>query len=209
VTRTLRVEGKALKPRAGLTPIKVLDASNDAMITWTRRSRIGSDGAAAGANIVGEIELRFEVDLIHSQIGIVSTTKTSVGTEKLVNGTLSLAAATPTASEARITGTLEDFTAAGFEVGKLARLEAFTHPANRGTFEINAVGTTTIDIEHPTAVTQSPAVASCIVRQLVEQVRFTAAEQVAAGYTAGNPLLVRIYQISATVGRGFVLETTI
>ena len=38
---------------------------------------------------------------------------------------------------------------------------------------------------------------------------YTAAQQTADGLTPGNAVTARIYQVSATVGRGYVLEGTV
>ncbi len=210
--QTLLIEGKALRPYSGVAPKRILDASNDAWITWLRRTRIGGDGDwldGISDTETGEGTLDFEVDLVDAvDSSVVSATKQSTVTELKTKGAISVAADTPTAGKSRLTLSGGTFSADGYVDGQVVRCEAFTEFGNRGSFEVDAVGSTTIDLINPDGVTESAGSDKILIRP-TEQVRFTAAEQTAAGYSAGADLTVKIYQRSVTVGRGFPLEATV
>lgn len=203
------IEGNAVKPLSATSPRRVLNASDDAYITWLRRTRTGGaiDWLDARHEMkLGETTAEFEVDLVDANdSAVVSDTKNSTATEFKKKGTVSVADSG--AGKMRVTIAGADFTADGFVAGKIARLEAFAKRFNRGVFEIDAVGTTTIDFVNPDFEVES-STTNAILIQMTEQVKFIAAEQTAAGYTAGDPLTVRIYQFGQ-VGRGFPLEVTL
>ncbi|KKM95776.1 hypothetical protein LCGC14_1184720, partial [marine sediment metagenome] len=210
--QTLLIEGKALRPYSGVGPRRILDASDDAFITWLRRTRLGGDGDwldGISDMETGEGSLDFDVDLIDAvDPSVVSVTKSSTVTELKTKAAISVAADTPSVGKSRLTLSGGTFSADGYVDGQLVRCEAFTEFGNRGIFEVDAVGTTTIDLINPAAVTEIAGSDKILIRP-TEQVRFTAAEQTAAGYSAGAKLTVRIYQRSVTAGRGFPLEATV
>lgn len=217
LVQTLLIQGKALRPYTGMAPVRVLkNGGNDAYLSWFSRTRTGggNDWAEGIAdNPTGETILEFEVDLIDANdSGVISATKHSsitkikVGTGGAIR--ISVAPDTPSPGIAQYSHGVTDFSAVGFVAGDLVRCESFNEAVNRGSFEVSAVGTTTIDLFNAGAVSESAGNGMIIVRP-PEAVLFTEAEQIAAGYSPGGALAVKIYQMSATVGRGFALEATI
>jgi hypothetical protein len=221
------VEGQFVFVGESLTPYSPVqvegerDASNDLIVRWVRRTRMGNDDdywqdAAEDHTELGELSEEYEVDLL-----VKDTFDPNDHTTATISLTRSVSIESPydnsfdadfndLGTEPQNTADIEvnsgdpvDMT--GYQEGSWVRTTGFDQDDMDGFFVVDVATpptATTLKIRIPHNVGDDTSNANARVRQLPTYAVFTAAEIAAAGYSTTDPVDVMVYQISGTKGRG-------
>jgi hypothetical protein len=202
--------GVALKPYAPANVGAVRDSTaNKLLVYWTRRSRTAGewDWTNATEMPLGEVTEAYEVDLLHKTTGEVEETYSTTGSGSRQTAS-SVTFSLPGGGITRLVSTSIDESL--YTDAKLVRVSGAQDAGNNGTFLIDAVTATQLDVENASGVAVTDTTDTKVVDEIGEQVTIPNADLISAGYTGINDSIdVVVYQISAVVGRGYGTSETV
>jgi hypothetical protein len=215
-------KGRSLRPYSPAMLEGERDASDNLTARWVMRSRVPVDGVGWGdeqADLVplSEFQEEYEVILLikgtfdpnahadwrESVSRTVIGSPGSTGQPDLVFTANFNDLGTAPQNTADITdvAALEDFST--FTPHSWVATGNFDQGDMNSFFVVESAVTATLKLRIPKAVGDDTSNVDATVTQLATYAVFTAAEIAAAGYNTTEPVDVVVYQISATVGRGY------
>lgn len=187
-------------------------STDDWAISWTRRSRVGADLIDYEDAALGEVDERYEVDILNGSGGAVLRT-ISVGPTYPATSGVDLEIVASTCSRNFGSGS---FITDGFFVGQWVELAGFTNADNNNRFQITALSALVMTLSGSVALVNEASASGRTVTAVSPACGYTAAQQTTDFGVVKGSFYIRIYQISTALetadidsGRGYSEEIQI